>query len=761
MNSGQDVPRGDVASGTRIFGMETEYGFAALGPRGQRIDPVESITRLLHEIRRMVAYLPFTGECDVFTANGSRVYVDTGLHPEVATSECSTPQEVVLYSRAGDRLLARAAQATQRALRNHVAEIVLWKGNVDHRSGATWASHESYLHRAPQPLLARHLMTHLVTRKVYAGAGGFDSRSETLRFVLSPRAFHLKRTVSGNSTADRGIFHTRSESLAERPFQRLHVLCGESLWSHTADYLRIGTTALLVAQIDAGRQPQTGLDLASPLEALATIAADVRCTERVRLRNSEALTAIAIQRRLLESVEADLGADHLPAWAPEVCARWRHVLDCLEATPASLVGVLDWPTKLAVLERLCAALGLQWTFSDAAAGDPWRDGCGRIPRDGGHPAAARLLETDARFNRLDDTGIFAALDRENALAHRIVGTRAIANAQRTPPSLGRARIRAAWVKKLADKRSAISCYWDRIVDKERKQVISLGDPFQSEGEQWTPIPSHFASSHTVVLPGCESIAAALSAGAPRQALRHMRTLLERPGRISPAMYRYCVNAVANLVPCWPVPVLRRGGATAGPVLELLLDHAQRMNDRLHGESVGSCLYRYYEARGRYHRARRVVERLLEHAREADDGREIATLENNLGFQLALSGLWAASEERFHRAIALFEVHGTPCELLNARANLLESRFAQIEPEQWHTLVSSLREINRGLLDARDWRARKTLRLLGRFAAHRGRWSAARGWVRRAIGASRSIPTQLREWDRDYLHSLEARATERL
>ena len=65
------------------------------------------------------------------------------------------------------------------------------------------------------------------------------------------------------------------------------MLAGESVWSHTADYLRIGTTALLIAQIDAGRTPQAGLDLASPVAALHSISNDVHARTRLRLRSGE------------------------------------------------------------------------------------------------------------------------------------------------------------------------------------------------------------------------------------------------------------------------------------------------------------------------------------------------------------------------------------------------------------------------------------------------------------------------------------------
>ena len=67
----------------------------------------------------------------------------------------------------------------------------------------------------------------------------------------------------------------------------------------------------------------------------------------------------------------------------------------------------------------------------------------------------------------------------------------------------------------------------------------------------------------------------------------------------------------------------------------------------------------------------------------------------------------------------------------------------------------LRDVNRALIASGGWHARKTLRLLARFAEHRGRLSSARGWMRRALALSEGLPTKLRDWDRAYLQKLEA------
>jgi proteasome accessory factor A len=743
---------------TRVFGVETEYPIVELDADHRRLDPAASVETLMRTIKELVPHLHCTGNHDVFTVNGSRVYVDVGLHPEVATAECSTPEEAVLFTRAGDRLLARAARIMERAWARQGKEVetVVWKANVDHYTKATWGSHESYLHEAPQSVFANQLTSHLVTRMIYTGAGGFDNCASALRFVISPRASHLEHTISGESTHGRGVFHTRNEPLAASPNRRLHVLAGESLWSETADYLRIGTTALLVAQIDAGRRPQTDLDLAYPMQALATIAADVSCKATVKLCPPGALTAIAVQRRLLESVEADLGADHLPSWAASVCERWRDVLDRLEVSPSSLVGVLDWPTKLAMLGRQCEAEGLAWTFSGETAGGRPRNVSTGPHRAGETEIAARLRETDLRFTRLDDSGIFAALDREGALAHRIVSTDAIERAIHEPPSTGRARIRAAWVERLASKGPAISCNWDRIIDHESSKVLHLADPFQCEGGQWVPLPAATMGSSRNVDPLIVPIALAVSARAPREALRQMRVLLAGAEPLALSVCQYCAGVIERLVPLVPVPVLRRGGATAGPVLAALFGCAASHQDYSLQQRVGLLLYRYYEARGRYDRAAQVIEGLLARVRDEGDSGNVAVLTNNLGYEHMLAGRCETAEDLFQSAIALFEQGGRQHDAMNARANLLECRFARTRPERWHALLPTLKEVNRALMTNRDWRARKTLRLLARFAEHRGRPRAARGWVRRGIAVTQGVPTQLRKWDRAYLQALEAR-----
>jgi len=85
------------------------------------------------------------------------------------------------------------------------------------------------------------------------------------------------------------------------------VLCGESLCSETSNFLKVGTTALIVALADAGFTPGIDVQPNDPLAALQSVAGDVTCRKPLRMADGRSLTAIEIQRHYLEQVEAHLG----------------------------------------------------------------------------------------------------------------------------------------------------------------------------------------------------------------------------------------------------------------------------------------------------------------------------------------------------------------------------------------------------------------------------------------------------------------------
>src|SRR5688572_15924043 len=246
-----------------LMGVETEYAVTGFHVDGAA--PAETLLDyFLQTARRRLPHVPEErSSIGVFLGNGGRFYIDAGSHPEFATPECTEPRELLTYVRAGERILLELAREVARNI-SYIDEIGVFRCNVDYSAKTTWGCHESYLHRTDPQVLPKLLIPHLVSRVIYSGAGGFNVRSAGVEFTLSPRVSMLEHTISETSTAARGIFHTKDETLGTAGQHRLHVLCGESLCSDLGVLLKIGTTALIVAAIDEGMFTAEGLELQAP-----------------------------------------------------------------------------------------------------------------------------------------------------------------------------------------------------------------------------------------------------------------------------------------------------------------------------------------------------------------------------------------------------------------------------------------------------------------------------------------------------------------
>src|SRR6202163_3048070 len=83
----------------RIFGLENEYGVTCT-LRGQRRLSPDEVARYL--FRKVVAW---GRSSNVFLENGSRLYLDVGSHPEYATAECDSLDDLVAQDKAGESIL--------------------------------------------------------------------------------------------------------------------------------------------------------------------------------------------------------------------------------------------------------------------------------------------------------------------------------------------------------------------------------------------------------------------------------------------------------------------------------------------------------------------------------------------------------------------------------------------------------------------------------------------------------------------------------
>ena len=505
-----------------LLGIETEY---ALGGKNRK----EVLMRLVKLVRESVPNLRGVSRSDWFLSNGARFYIDCGGHPEWATPECNNPTDVVRHILAGDKVMSESISRV-RATLSAGPSTDLYKCNVDY-SGAktTWGSHESYLHQSDPSSIPAQVIPHLVSRVIYAGAGGFNPLSGGIEFTLSPRAWHLQCELSGNSTSDRGIFHTKNEPLAKRGYHRVHLLCGESLCSHVAAWLRVGTTALVIRMIDAGLRPGAMMRLRSPLVALKAFVQDPNGRATARRFEGVPVSALDIQRHYLRVAEDNLACEFMPPWAQEVCAVWRAMLDRIENHPESLAATLDWAIKLAIYRDFAESKGIPWEDLPAWTHvlDSVRAALRKAPHDGratvelvlgqlpepspipdtikeltpyveSHSLSwdmmrpvvdlrKELFELDFRFGALGDGGLFGKLDRAGVLDHGVCGVTDIDGAVQRPPAGGRARLRGARIKTYAGRRD-YWCNWDGIYDSKGNRRLDLSDPFATRAS-WTKLPT--------------------------------------------------------------------------------------------------------------------------------------------------------------------------------------------------------------------------------------------------------------------------------
>src|SRR5690606_34057026 len=147
------------------------------------------------------------GLANVILTNGARLYVDHA-HPEYSTPEVTNPLDLVLWDKAGERVMAEAARRA--STMPNTGNIQLYKNNTDNK-GASYGAHENYLMRRQTPFadIVTHLTPFFVTRQVICGAGrvGIGQDGSRPGFQLSQRADFFEVEVGLETTLKRPIIN--------------------------------------------------------------------------------------------------------------------------------------------------------------------------------------------------------------------------------------------------------------------------------------------------------------------------------------------------------------------------------------------------------------------------------------------------------------------------------------------------------------------------------------------------------------------------
>ncbi|RZS80079.1 proteasome accessory factor A [Motilibacter rhizosphaerae] len=442
----------------RIFGIENEYGVTCTF-RGQRRLSPDEVARYL--FRRVVSW---GRSSNVFLANGARLYLDVGSHPEYATPECDDVVDLVVHDKAGERTLEGLLIDAERRLREEgiAGDVYLFKNNTD-SAGNSYGCHENYLvGRAGEfSRLADVLIPFLVTRQIVCGAGKILQTPRGAVFSVSQRAEHIWEGVSSATTRSRPIINTRDEPHADAErYRRLHVIVGDANMAEPTTLLKVGSTDLVLRMIEAGGVMRD-LTLENPIRAIREISHDVTGRRKVRLANGREASALEIQEEYLTRARDFVARRELSdPTVDRVLDLWERALRAVSTGDLDLVGrEIDWVIKYKLIERYRAKHGME--LSDA-----------RI-------AHLDLAYHDIRRGR----GLYYLLEAQGVV-DRVANDLRIFEAKSVPPQTTRARLRGEFIKRAQEKRRDFTVDWVHLkLNDQAQRTVLCKDPFRSVDER--------------------------------------------------------------------------------------------------------------------------------------------------------------------------------------------------------------------------------------------------------------------------------------
>ncbi|HUP74346.1 MAG TPA: Pup--protein ligase [Acidimicrobiales bacterium] len=441
----------------RIFGIENEYGVTCT-LRGQRRLSPDEVARYL--FRRVVSW---GRSSNVFLANGARLYLDVGSHPEYATPECDSIYDLVAHDKAGERILENLLSAAEQRLREEGirGDIFLFKNNTD-SAGNSYGCHENYLTSRRDDLssYAEVLIPFLVSRQIYAGAGKVLQTARGAMYCVAQRAEHIWEGVSSATTRSRPIINTRDEPHADAErYRRLHVIVGDSNMSEYSTFLKVGACSILLRMLEDPKVVLRDMTLENPIRAIREISHDLTCRRRVRLANGREASALEIQSEYLQ--RAMRYADHheLSTLEKQALTMWEHCLVQIEKDPLTLDREVDWVIKYKLIEAYRERHGL-------ALADP------------------RVALVDLQYHDVNRSrGLFYRMQKRG-MVERIVTDDDIAHAVEYPPETTRARLRGEFIRRAKERKRDYTVDWVHLkLNDQAQRTVLCKDPFKAHDER--------------------------------------------------------------------------------------------------------------------------------------------------------------------------------------------------------------------------------------------------------------------------------------
>lgn len=357
--------------------------------------------------------------------NGARFYNDHG-HPEYATPESWSLDDLVAHEQLGDQVTLAAARSLSQKLNR---EVQVYKNNTDFH-GASWGTHESYLTPRKHEFndLARAIIPMLIARQVLTGAGKVGSESKgPVKFQISQRADFFVEPMNVETLSRRPVFNTRDEPHADpKIWRRLHVISGDSNMHPGCTRRKVGLVKLALILLDQNRVPHW--DIPDPVTSFQLVSRDTVGEGRVELEARSWTTP----RHILESY-CD-AADQAEIADPEILqllSETRTLLEARHSSPDNFWPHVDWAAKLWLLNQFADSEG-KWEQSAMQA-------------------------LDLQYHLLNrEEGLYYGLSNAGLLR----GNSAQPISHSSPPKGSRAIARAAFIQNFPDQIETLS--WGQI-----------------------------------------------------------------------------------------------------------------------------------------------------------------------------------------------------------------------------------------------------------------------------------------------------------
>ena len=441
----------------RIYGLETEYGVTCTLKGQRRLSPDE-VARYL--FRRVVSW---GRSSNVFLANGARLYLDVGSHPEYATPECDSIADAVAHDKAGERILEQLLIGAEERMNEEGVKgtIHLFKNNTD-SAGNSYGCHENYLGTRAHEFseYAEILIPFLVTRQIYSGAGKVVQSARGATYSMSQRAEHIWEGVSSATTRSRPIINTRDEPHADAErYRRLHVIVGDSNMSEYTTFLKLGATSLVMRMFEEPSVVFRDLTLENPIRAIREIASDLTCRRPVRLANGREASALDIQSEYLERALRYAERRDLQPEEKQALLMWEHCVTRLADDPMSLDREVDWVIKKKLIDAFQERHGHALDAAEVALVDLQYH---------------EVRRSRSLFKRLEDRG----------MVERVVTDDAINLAVDQPPQTTRARLRGEFIRRAKAANRDYTVDWVHLkLNDQAQRTVLCKDPFRHSDER--------------------------------------------------------------------------------------------------------------------------------------------------------------------------------------------------------------------------------------------------------------------------------------